>query len=50
MIRTLFKNLSPIIPENFKYLELIISEILEFLELHTYKFGLVYIATNKATA
>ena len=36
----LFVNLFSIILENFKDRALIISEILEFIELHTYKFGL----------
>ena len=36
-------HLSSIIPENFKALALIIPEILEFIELHSYKFGLVYL-------
>ena len=41
----LFVHLSSIILENFKEHRstLIIPEILEFIELHTYKFGLVYI-------
>ena len=34
-------HLSSIIPENFKDLALIIPEILEFIELHSYKFGLM---------
>ena len=38
----LFVHLSAISLENFKDLALIIPEILEFIELHTYKFGLVY--------
>ena len=38
----LFVHLSAIILENFKDLALIIPEILESIELHTYKFGLVY--------
>ena len=42
LISILFVHLSSIIPENFKDLILIILEIFEFLELHTYKFGLVY--------
>ena len=41
----LFVHLSFIIPENFKDLFLMIPEIFEFFELHTYKFGLVYKAT-----
>ena len=44
LICILFVHLSAIILENFKDLALIIPEILEFIELHTYKFGLVYIA------
>ena len=39
----LFVHLSSIILENFKDRTLIIPEILEFIELHTYKFDLVYI-------
>ena len=39
----LFVHLSLIILENFKHHTLIITEILEFIELHTYKFGLVYL-------
>ena len=35
-------HLSSIILENFKDRALIILEILEFIELHTYKFGLVH--------
>ena len=42
LISILFVHLSSTIPENFKVLILIIPEIFEFLELHTYKFGLVY--------
>ena len=41
LIYILFVHLSAIILENFKDLVLIIPEILEFIELHTYKFGLV---------
>ena len=41
LICILFVNLSSIILENFKDRALIIPEILEFIELHTYKFGLV---------
>ena len=36
-------NLSSISLENFKDLSLINPEILELIELHTYKFGLVFI-------
>ena len=43
LICILFVHLSSIIPENFKDHTLIITEILEFIELHTYKFGLVYV-------
>ena len=42
LICILFVHLSAIILENFKDLALIIPEILEFIELHTYKFRLVY--------
>ena len=42
LICILFVHLSSIILENFKDHALIIPEILEFIELHTYKFGLVY--------
>ena len=42
LICILFVHLSSIILENFKDRALIIPEILEFIELHTYKFGLVY--------
>ena len=42
LICILFVHLSSIILENFKDCALIIPEILEFIELHTYKFGLVY--------
>ena len=42
LICILFMHLSSIILENFKDRALIIPEILEFIELHTYKFGLVY--------
>ena len=38
----MFVHLSSIILENFKDHTFIITEILEFIELHTYKFGLVY--------
>ena len=38
----LFVHLSSIILENFKDHTLIITVLLEFIELHTYKFGLVY--------
>ena len=43
VICILFVHLSSIILENFKDRAFIIPEILEFIELHTYKFGLVYI-------
>ena len=42
LICILFLHLSSIILENFKDHTLIIPEILGFIELHTYKFGLVY--------
>ena len=42
LICMLFVHLCAIIFENFKDLALKIPEILEFIELHTYKFGLVY--------
>ena len=43
LICILFVHLSSIILENFKDHTLVITEILEFIELHTYKFGLVYL-------
>ena len=43
LICILFVHLSSIILEHFKDHALIITEILEFIELHTYKFGLMYI-------
>ena len=43
LICILFVHLSSINSENFKDLVLIIPEIFEFLELHTYMFGLVYV-------
>ena len=46
LICILFVHLSSIILKNFKDHILIITEILEFIELHTYKFGLVYITSN----
>ena len=42
LVCILFVHLSSIILENFKEHTLIIQETLEFIELHTYKFGLVY--------
>ena len=39
----LYVNLSFIIPENFKDLASLISDILAFMQLHSYKFGLVYV-------
>ena len=42
LICILFVHLSSIILENFKDRALIIPKLLEFIELHTYKFGLVY--------
>ena len=45
-IKILFVHRSSIGPENFKNLASIIQEILEFIELHSYKFGLVYIICN----
>ena len=41
IICILFVHLSSINLENFQDRALIIPEILEFIELHTYKFGLV---------
>ena len=38
----LFIHLSSIIPENFKDFASMIRAILDFIELHSYKFGLVY--------
>ena len=43
IISILFGHLSSIILEIFKDRALIIPELLEFIELHTYKFGLVYL-------
>ena len=42
LVCILFVHLSSISLENFKDPALIISEILELIKLHTYKFGLVY--------
>ena len=50
LICILFVHLSSIILENFKDHTLIIPEILEFIELHTYKFGLVYIVLYSFTS
>ena len=44
LVCILFVHLSSISLENFKDHALIIPEILELIKLHTYKFGLVYIA------
>ena len=44
LVCILFRHLSPISLENFKDRALIISEILELIKLHTYKFGLVYVS------
>ena len=41
LICILFVHLSSINLENFKDHTLLISAILEFIEMHTYKFGLV---------
>ena len=41
LVCILFVHLSSIILENFKEHTFIIPEILEFIELHTYKFALV---------
>ena len=41
LICTLFVHLSSVILENFKDRALIIPEILKFIELQTYMFGLV---------
>ena len=41
LICIMFAHLSAIILESFKDHALIIPEILELIELHTYKFGLV---------
>ena len=46
LVCVLFVHLSSIILENFKEHTLIILEIFEFIELHTYKFGLVYSMHN----
>ena len=45
LICILFMHLSSIILDNFKDPALIIHEILEFIELHTYKFGQVHFVT-----
>ena len=42
LVCILFLYLSSVFLENFKDHILISPEIFEFLELHTYKFGLVY--------
>ena len=44
LICTLFRHLSSVIFANIKDYALIIPEILEFIELHTYTFRLVYVA------
>ena len=49
LMSILFEHLVSIILKNFKYHTLIITEIFEFIELHTYKFGLVYIFKKKCT-
>ena len=46
LICILFVNLFSIILGNFKDRALIIPEISEFIELHTYKFGLMYLLDN----
>ena len=46
LICTLFVRLSSIILENFKDRAFIIPEKLKFIELHTYKFGLVYVGEH----
>ena len=43
LVCILFVHLYSTILDNFKDRALIIPEILELIELHTYKFGLVYI-------
>ena len=43
LVCILFVHLSSISLESFKDRALIITEILELIKLHTYKFGLVYI-------
>ena len=49
LICTLFVRLSSFILENFKDRALINFEILKFIELLTYKFGLVYILRPTGT-
>ena len=46
LVCILFVHLSSISLENFKDRALIIPKILEFIKLHTYKYGLVYLAPN----
>ena len=46
LVCILFVHLSSISLENFKDLAFIIPEILELIELHTYKFSLVYMVSN----
>ena len=41
LICLLFVYLSSIVLENFKDIAVMIPDILEFIELHSYKFGLV---------
>ena len=43
LVWLLFVHLSSIILDNFKDRTLIIPEILELIELHTYRFGLVLV-------
>ena len=47
LVCVLFVNLSSISLDNFKDRALIITEILELIKLHTYKFGLVYTYENE---
>ena len=44
LVCILFVHLSSISLENFKNRSLIYPEILELIKLHTYKFGIVYLA------
>ena len=46
LVCILFVHLSSINLDNFKDRALIITEILELIKLHTYKFGLVYLLSK----
>ena len=47
LVSILFVHLSSIILENFMDRALIIPEILELIELHTYKLDIVYIQSKR---